>query len=71
MLGTIRLYKEVVSSIITGWIKTALKLAGVGINIFKGHSTRAASTSKATISGLLLCKIGVIVLNRVKTFGLQ
>ena len=34
-----------------------LKLAGVDVNIFKGHSTRTASASKATVSGLSLCEI--------------
>ena len=34
-----------------------LKLADVDVNIFKGHCTRAASTSKATVSGLSLCEI--------------
>ena len=34
-----------------------LKLVGVDVNIFKGHSTKAASTSKATVSGLSLCEI--------------
>ena len=57
LLGTIRPYKEVVSSTISGWVKTMSKLAGVDVNIFKGHSTRAASTSKATVSGLSLCEI--------------
>ena len=71
LLGTIRPYKEVVYSIISGSIKTVLMLAGVDINIFKGHATRVASTSKATVSGLSLCKIGVITLNRVKTSELQ
>ena len=71
LLGTIRPYKVVVSSIIPGWVKTVLKLASVNINIFKGHSTRAASTSKATVSGLLICEIGVIALNSGKTLGLQ
>ena len=37
--------------------KTVLKLAGVDVNIFKEHSTRAAFTSKATVSGLSLCEI--------------
>ena len=57
MLGTIRPYNEVVSSTISGWVKTVLKLADVDVNIFKGHSTRAASASKATVSGLSLCQI--------------
>ena len=34
-----------------------LKLAAVDVNIFKGHSTRSTSTSKATVSGLSLCEI--------------
>ena len=71
LLGTIRPYKVVVSSIIPGWVKTLLKLSSVNINIFKGHSTRAASTSKTTVSGLLICEIGVIALNSGKTLGLQ
>ena len=50
LLGTIR----PVYSTISGWVKTVLKLASVDVNIFKGHSTRAASTSKATVSE---CKI--------------
>ena len=57
LLGTIRPYKEVVSSTISGWVKTLLKLAGLDVNIFKGYSTRAASTSKASVSGLSLCEI--------------
>ena len=57
LLGTIRPYKKVVSSTISRWVKTVLKLAGVDVNIFKGHSTRADSTSKATVSGLSLCEI--------------
>ena len=32
-------------------------LAGVNVNIFKGHSTRATSTSKANVSGLSLYEI--------------
>ena len=48
LLGTIRPYKEVVSSTISGLVKTVLKVAGVDVNIVKGHSTRAASTPKAT-----------------------
>ena len=57
LLGSLRPYKEVVSSTIFGWAKTVLKLVGVHVNIFKGHSTRTASTSKATVSDLSLCEI--------------
>ena len=56
LLGTIRPYKEVVLSTVSGLVKTVLKLAGVDVNIVKGHSTRAAFTSKATVSALSLCE---------------
>ena len=56
-LGTIRPYKEVFSSTISGWVKTVLKLAALYVNIFKGYSTRAASPSKSTVSGFSLCGI--------------
>ena len=46
-----------------------LKLAGVDVNIFKGHSTRAASTSKATVSGLSSCEILEKVLGQVHPLG--
>ena len=54
LLGTIRPYKEVFSSTISGWVKTVLKLAAVYVNIFKGYSTRAGSPSKSTVSGFSL-----------------
>ena len=59
LLGTIMPCKEVVSStiLLDGLGKTVLKLADVDVNIFKGHFTRAASTSKAIVSGLSLCEI--------------
>ena len=57
LLGTMRPCKEVVSSTNSGWVNALLTLAGVDINIFKEHSTRPASTSKATVSGLSLCEI--------------
>ena len=43
IIQIIRPYEEVVSSTISGWVKTVLKLAGVDLNTFKGHSTRVAS----------------------------
>ena len=36
--------------------KNSVKVSRCGLNIFKGHSSRAASTSKA-VSGLSLCEI--------------
>ena len=45
------------SSTVSKWIKEALKLAGTDVSIFKGHSTRAASSSKAIKVGLCLSDI--------------
>ena len=45
-------HKRVVSSTISGWIKKVLTISGVYVAVFKGHSTRSASTSKAALSGL-------------------
>ena len=40
LLSFQRPYKEVVSSTISGWIKTVLKLANVDTYIYRAHSTR-------------------------------
>ena len=37
---------------IVGWLKCALKEAGIDINKYKAHSFRSASTSKALVLGL-------------------
>ena len=52
LLSYVEPHKKVVSSTISGWIKAVLKLAGIDVETFKGHSTRAASTSKAGSIGL-------------------
>ena len=41
-----------VSSAISGWIKNVLREAAIDTKLFKGHSTRSASTSKAGLAGL-------------------
>ena len=41
------------------WTKEAMRLAGVDVNIFSPHSTRAASTSKANLSGTV--RLGTIL----------
>ena len=43
---------EVYSSTDSRWIKKILNEAGVGVDVFKGHSTCSASTSKACLSGI-------------------
>ena len=50
-------YKEIASSTVSGWIKKVLQLANVDTNVFKGHSTRSASTSKVNLKGLALSDI--------------
>ena len=44
--------KPVISSTISGWIKNMLTISAVEVGVFKVHSTRSASISKATLSGL-------------------
>ena len=45
------------SSSIARWLKQGLECAGVDTSIFKGHSTRGASSSKATSSGVTVSDI--------------
>jgi len=47
----------VTSSTIARWIKTCMQKAGVDTTKFKAHSTRAAATTKAAMSGLTLDEI--------------
>ena len=44
-------------STIPGWIKNILKEADIDTKIFKGHSTRSASTSEAGLEGLSVTDI--------------
>ena len=48
---------EVSNTTVSRWIKESLKLLGIDVSIFKGHSTRAASSSKASKAGLSLADI--------------
>ena len=34
------------------WFKTSLENAGIDVNVYKGHSLRTASVSKASLHGL-------------------
>ena len=51
LLSFIQPYGEVSSSTISRWTKEALKLAEIDVSVFKGHSTIAASSSKASKAG--------------------
>ena len=57
LLSFVQPRKPVVSSTISGWIKKVLTISGVDVYVFKGHSTRSASTSKAALSGLSVSDI--------------
>ena len=46
LLSFVNPHKEVVKSTIAGWIKFVLSQVGIDTDIFKAHSTRAASSSK-------------------------
>ena len=54
LLSFIQPYVEVSSLAFSRSIKEALKLAGIDLSIFKGHSTREVSSSKASEPGLSL-----------------
>ena len=57
LLSFVQPRKPVVSSNISGLIKKVLTISGVDVGVFKGHSTRTASTSKAELSGLSVADI--------------
>ena len=46
-ISTIKPHNKVAKATISRWIKVVMKAAGINTDIFKPHSTRAASTSKA------------------------
>ena len=47
MLSFIHTHKPVVTSAISGWLKTIFRKSGVETDTFKIYSNRSASTSKA------------------------
>ena len=52
LLSYIKPHVEVHSSTVSTWIKEILKETGVDVDVFKGHSTRSPSASKACLSGM-------------------
>lgn len=52
LLSFKKAYRKIVSSTVSGWIKTIQQLANINTEIFKGHSTCSASTSKVSLKGL-------------------
>ena len=57
ILSYVAPHREVTSSTIARWIKKKLSLTGVDVERFKAHSTRSASTSKASVVGLTISDI--------------
>ena len=57
LLSYIKPYIEVHSSAVSRWIKEILKETGVDADVFKGHSTLPASTSKACLSSISVDEI--------------
>ena len=47
-------YKVILSATFARWLKAVLSLAGIDSSIFKGHSFRGTSTSKAVSLGVSL-----------------
>lgn len=52
LLSHIKPHCEIKSCTVSRWIKEILTEAGIDTELFKGHSTRSASTSKVGVSGL-------------------
>ena len=51
------LHKQVVPSTISGRLRNVLKSSGINVSLFTAHSTRSATTSKASASGWSVIEI--------------
>ena len=56
-ISYLKLFKPVSRSTISRWIKVVMSKSGINVDLFKPHSTRAASTSKASKSSVPLEQI--------------
>ena len=54
LLSCIKPHVEAAVSTVSRWMKEVLTLAGIDTFLFKGHSTRSGSSSKAGVSGVSL-----------------
>ena len=57
LLSYVKPYGPVSRDMISCWVKFVLQSSGIDVNIFKPHSTRSASTSKAKLSDVPLADI--------------
>ena len=68
-LATIEPHKPVATCSVARWLKLMIGAAGIDTEIYKAHSTRSASTSKANTQGLLVDQIvGQANWSRAQTF---
>ena len=56
-VAIVKPHKPVASCTIAQWLRETLKLAGIDVSIFAGHSTRRASTSAAAGAGVTTADI--------------
>ena len=57
LVATVKPHKPVASCTIARWLRETLRLAGIDVSIFAGHSTRGASTSAAAGAGITTADI--------------
>ena len=57
LLSYIQPHRQVEASTISGWLKKVLKFSGIYVSLFRAHSTRSATTSKASGSALSMIEI--------------
>ena len=57
VLSSKRPHNAVVSCTMSGWLKKTFKQAGINTDLFKAHSTRSASSSKASVGRPSLVEI--------------
>jgi site-specific recombinase XerD len=57
LLGIVAPHNPVCTSTISNWLKQMMEAAGIDVTAYKGHSTRAAATSKARAGGLSVAEI--------------
>ena len=57
LLSYVKPHSPVSRDTISRWVKFVLQSSGIDVNIFKPHSTRSASTSKAKLSDVPLADI--------------
>ena len=51
-ISLVKPHKSVSSATVARWMREVLRLAGIDVSIFSGHTTRGASTSAAARAGI-------------------